>query len=43
MKDIEDLDIKAEIDQITKRIDAIIQQVEQLDPAKDEKKNNEDQ
>ncbi|MDA8140553.1 MAG: hypothetical protein M0036_18060 [Desulfobacteraceae bacterium] len=33
MNEIDDLELKAEIDQISKRIDAIVQQVEKLDPA----------
>jgi hypothetical protein len=33
MNDIDDLDLKAEIEQISKRIDKIVQQVEKLDPA----------
>jgi len=36
MKDIDDQDLKNEIDQISKRIDTIVQQVEKLDPAKKE-------
>ena len=37
MKETDDHDLKSEIDQISKRIDAIVQQVEKLDPAlKDE-------
>lgn len=32
MKEIDELDLKAEIDQIAKRIDAIVQQVERFDP-----------
>jgi|GEM_PF-1358784 len=38
MKDIDDLDLKEEIDRISKRIDAIVQQVEQKDPARKENK-----
>jgi uncharacterized coiled-coil protein SlyX len=33
MKDVDDLELKAEIDQISKKIDAIIERVEQSDPA----------
>lgn len=33
MDDIDDLDLKAEIDQISKRIDTIVQQVAEFDPA----------
>ena len=36
MREIDDQDLKNEIDQISKRIDAIVQQVEKLDPAKKE-------
>lgn len=43
MKDIDDLDLKAEIDQISKRIDAIVQQVEKLDPARKQKQESEQQ
>jgi hypothetical protein len=34
MKDIDDRDLKSEIDQISKRIDAIVQEMEKLDPAR---------
>ena len=33
MREIDDRDLKSEIDQISERIDAIVQQVEKLDPA----------
>lgn len=36
MRDVDDLDLKAEIDQISKKIDAIIENVERLDPARRE-------
>jgi hypothetical protein len=36
MKEVDDLDIKAEIDEIAKKIDAIIQNIEHLDPNKQE-------
>jgi len=36
MNDIDDNDLKSEIDQISQRIDAIVQQVEKLDPARKE-------
>lgn len=32
MKEVDDLDLKMEIDQISKRIDAIVQQMEKFDP-----------
>ena len=34
MKDVDDRDLKKEIDQISRRIDEIVQQVEDLDPAR---------
>lgn len=34
MKDLDDLDLKAEIDEIAKKIDTIIQQVDHLDPTR---------
>ncbi len=40
MKEIDDLDIKAEIDEITRKIDAIIQNIEHLDPNKQEPKES---
>jgi len=40
MREIEDRDLKSEIDQISERIDAIVQQVEKLDPAKKEEPDN---
>jgi hypothetical protein len=36
MRDVDDLDLKAEIDQISKKIDAIIENVERMDPARRE-------
>ncbi len=36
MKEMDDLDIKAEIDEISKKIDAIIQNIDNLDPNKQE-------
>jgi hypothetical protein len=33
MKDVDDLELKAEIDRISKKIDAIIERVEGSDPA----------
>ncbi len=42
MEDIDDLTLKAEIDQISEKIDAIVKKVEQLDPArKEEEKDDE--
>lgn len=41
MKEIDELDLKAEIDQIAKRIDAIVQQVEKFDPAVKENQETE--
>lgn len=40
MKELDDLDIKAEIDEISKKIDAIVQNIENLDPNKQEPKDN---
>ena len=40
MKEMDDLDIKAEIDEIAKKIDAIIQNIEHLDPNKQESKES---
>lgn len=40
MKELDDLDIKAEIDEISKKIDAIVQNIENLDPDKQEPKDN---
>jgi len=34
MKEIDDLDFKAEIDRISKKIDEIVQQVEKFDPVR---------
>ena len=42
MQDIDDLDLKAEIDQISKKIDTIVQQVEKLDPARKEEESGEE-
>ncbi len=39
MKDVDDLELKAEIDQISKKIDAIIEKVEKLDPSRKEHAN----
>jgi hypothetical protein len=33
MDEIDEADIKAEIDEISKKIDAIVQNIEKLDPA----------
>lgn len=41
MRDIDDSDLKSEIDQISERIDAIVQQVEKLDPARREEADQE--
>jgi len=40
MKEIDDMDLKAEIDRISKKIDEIVHQVEKLDPANKEKEGN---
>jgi hypothetical protein len=36
MKEVDEQDLKAEIDEISKKIDTIIQNIESMDPAKDE-------
>lgn len=36
MKEMDDLELKAEIDQISKKIDAIVQKFEELEPARSE-------
>ena len=36
MNEIDDLDIKAEIDEISKKIDSIVRRIEQLDPDRQE-------
>lgn len=36
MKEIDDLDLKSEIDQISKKIDAIVQKFEELAPVRTE-------
>jgi hypothetical protein len=40
MREIDDQDLKAEIDEISKKIDSIIQKVDHLDPAHKEKKDD---
>ena len=40
MKDIDDLDIKAEIDEISKKIDAIVQNIEHLELNNEEDDGN---
>jgi hypothetical protein len=42
MKDEQERKLKAEIDEISKKIDSIIQRVDQLDPAKKEMENKGD-
>ena len=32
MKEMDDLDIKAEIDEISRKIDSIVQRIERMDP-----------
>jgi coenzyme F420-reducing hydrogenase delta subunit len=41
MKEVDDLDLKAEIERISKKIDEIVQQVEKLDPVRKEKQEQE--
>lgn len=43
MMDIDDLALKAEIDRISEKIDAIVKKVEQLDPARKKEENDEEQ
>jgi hypothetical protein len=43
MKNTDDIDLKAEIDQISKRIDAIVQQVEKMDPARKDREESQQQ
>jgi len=40
MKEVDDLDIKAEIDEIAKKIDAIVQNIDRQDPNKQESEKN---
>ena len=40
MKEMDDLDIKAEIDEITKKIDAIIKNIEHLEPNRQDSDDN---
>ncbi len=42
MKDIDDLTLKAEIDQISKKIDSIVETIEKLDPKQPENENDEE-
>ncbi|MGD8836340.1 MAG: hypothetical protein PVJ84_09100 [Desulfobacteraceae bacterium] len=36
MKEVDEQDLKAEIDEISNKIDAIIQNIERMDPTKEE-------
>lgn len=36
MKDVDELDLKAEIDEISKKIDSIIQNIDRMDPTKED-------
>ncbi|MFZ1983940.1 MAG: hypothetical protein WAU91_05960, partial [Desulfatitalea sp.] len=40
MKEMDDLELKAEIDQISKKIDAIVQKFDELKPARSEDANS---
>jgi len=42
MKDVDEMDLKAEIDEIAKKIDSIIQNIDRMDPTKEEPKANSD-
>lgn len=42
MKEMDELELKAEIDEISKKIDTIVQTIERLDPTKEESEANQD-
>jgi hypothetical protein len=42
MKEVDELELKAEIDEISKKIDTIIQNIDRLDPTKKEPETNQD-
>jgi hypothetical protein len=43
MKEVDELALKAEIDQISKKIDAIVQNIDRMDPNKQDGKEGQDQ
>lgn len=42
MKEVDELELKAEIDEISKKIDTIVQNIDRLDPTKKEPDTNQD-
>jgi len=42
MKDVDEQDLKAEIDEISKKIDTIIQNIDRLDPTKGDSETNQE-
>ena len=42
MKEVDELDLKAEIDEISKKIDAIIQNIDSMDPTKEDPDTNQE-
>lgn len=42
MKEVDELELKAEIDEISKKIDTIIQNIDRLDPTQEESDTNQD-
>lgn len=42
MKEVDELELKAEIDEISKKIDNIVQNIDRLDPTKKEPDANQD-
>jgi hypothetical protein len=42
MKEMDELDLKAEIDEISKKIDSIIQTIDRMDPTKEDPETNQE-
>lgn len=42
MKEADELDLKAEIDEISKKIDSIIQNIDRMDPTKEDPETNQE-
>lgn len=42
MKEVDEMELKAEIDEISKKIDTIIQNIDRMDPTKQESDTNQD-
>ena len=42
MKEVDELDLKAEIDEISKKIDTIVQNIDRMDPTKKEQDTTSD-